>query len=119
MCSSDLLFAHPLKIRVLIFGQRIEKRREQAIVLLQRFENSVGGQVQLRQPAPVVLHLFNKVWERFSTGEDPSGRAGRDCRKRRPLFGFEFQLAEAAEKPALDGVRVGLQKHSEPLQMFA
>ncbi len=39
------LLAHPLKVRVLIGNQSVEDWRQQAIVLLQRFENRAGRQV--------------------------------------------------------------------------
>ena len=39
--------------------------RQQPVVLLQRFQNRAGRQIQLGQAAAVVLHLFDELQRRL------------------------------------------------------
>ena len=55
------LFADPLEVGIFVGQQLAQHRRQQAVILLERFHNTAGRQIQLGEPPAIVLHLFNKL----------------------------------------------------------
>ena len=90
------LLAHPLKIRMLIGDQRFEHWAEQLIVFLQGLQDRAGRQVELSEPAAVVLHLFDEMQWGFALSKNAGGGSGRDLRESRTLLRLESQAAQAA-----------------------
>ena len=113
------LIANPLKVGVLVGSKRIERGRQQAIVLLQGFQDRAGRQIQLGQPAAVVLHLFDEFESGQIVRQDPRCGPGRDGGQRGPLLRLEAHFLQACQEAAVDLIGLRLQESGEPLEMKA
>ena len=94
-----------------------ERGRQQAIVLLQRFQNRAGRQIQLGQPASVVLHLFDELEGRKVARQDPRRGPGRDGGQRGALLRLEAHFPQARQEAAVDLIGLRLQESRQPLEM--
>ena len=114
------LLAHPLKIGVLVRNQRFERRRQQLVVLLQRFQNRAGRQIQLGQAAAVVFHLLDEFERRLAAApECARPRPGVIAASAERCLGSNPSVRRRLEELALDFFGVRLQQHRQPLQMHA
>ena len=99
------LLAHPLEIRVFVGKQLAQHGSEQAVVRLQCFDDTAGGQIELGQAAAVVFHLLDEFQRRLATGQNARGSARRDGSQRdanlgfeRPRYGFAAALSFARKR---------------------
>jgi hypothetical protein len=85
------------------------------IVLLQRGQNGAGRQIELRQPAAVVLYLLNEFESGLAMSQNSSGRSCSDRGQRDALLRLKPQSAQAIEKPPLDLARMGFNQNGKTL----
>ena len=113
------LIPNPLKIGMLIGNQCIERGRQQAIVLLQGFQDRAGRQIQLGQTAAVVLHLFDELKRGQIVRQDPRCGTGRDGGQCGALLRLETHFLQTCQETAVDLIGLRLQESRQSLEMEA